>query len=80
MAHHSFYVRNVFLAFVHKITKLEQTDTEVKIYMSYIGKIGYYFRKFDNMHILSDMLRKDDDFIPVIFIRLLLGTFFYEQA
>lgn len=48
--------------------------------MSYIGKIGYYFRKFDNMNILSDMLRKDDDFIPVIFIRLLLGTFFYEQA
>ena len=35
--------------------------------MNYIGKIGYYFRKFDNMHILSDMLRKDDDFIPVIF-------------
>ena len=25
--------------------------------MNYIGKIGYYFRKFDNMHILSDMLR-----------------------
>ena len=48
--------------------------------MSYIGKIGYYFRKFDNMHILSAMLRKDDDFIPVIFIRLLLGKFFYEQA
>ena len=42
--------------------------------MSYIGKIGYYFRKFDNM------LRKDDDFIPVIFIRLLLGKFFYKQA
>lgn len=80
MAHHSFYVRNVFLAFVHKITKLEQTDTEVKIYMNYIGKIGYYFRKFDNMHILSDMLRKDDDFIPVIFVRLLLGKFFYKQA
>lgn len=74
MAHHSFYVRNVFLTFVHKITKLEQTDTEVKIYMSYIGKIGYYFRKFDNM------LRKDDNFIPVIFIKLLLGKFFYEQA
>ncbi len=26
--------------------------------MNYIGKIGYYFRKFDNMHILSDMLRR----------------------
>lgn len=34
----------------------------------------------DNMHILSDMLRKDDDFIPVIFVRLLLGKFFYKQA
>jgi len=48
--------------------------------MSYIGKIRYYFRKFDNMNILSDMLRKDDDSIPVIFIKLLLGKFFYEQA
>lgn len=48
--------------------------------MNYIGKIGYYFRKFDNMHILSDMLRRDDDFIPVIFVRLLLGKFFYKQA
>ena len=55
-------------------------NTEVKIYMNYIGKSGYYFRKFDNMHILSDMLRKDDDFIPVIFVRLLLGKFFYKQA
>ena len=48
--------------------------------MNYIGKIGYYFRKFDNMRSLSDPLRKDDDLIPVTFVRLLLGKFLYKQA
>lgn len=44
--------------------------------MSYIGKTGYYFREFGNMCLLSE----DGGFIPMVFVGLLPGKFFYEQT